>query len=82
MPSCTARSSSSANSRSQLSKAPSFTFAVCMDCGIQSPPVLVKDNEQSELAAALKAQGWSFDALRFNVLACCPKCRAKARAEV
>ena len=53
-----------------------------MDCGIQSPPVLVKDNEQSELAAALKAQGWSFDALRFNVLACCPKCRAKACAEV
>ena len=51
-----------------------YTFAVCVACGVQSPPVMLAEGEPVELQRALSAMGWKYDRLRFNVLALCPKC--------
>jgi hypothetical protein len=51
-----------------------YTFAVCVKCGVQSPPVMLKRGEPRVLNDALQDMGWKFDRLRFNVLAKCPGC--------
>jgi len=51
-----------------------FTFAVCVSCGTQSPPILLNDDGPIELSIPLAAMGWRFDKLRFNVCAHCPNC--------
>ena len=53
-----------------------YTFAVCISCGVQSPPIILEDDGPKELSIPLSAMGWRFDKLRFNVLATCPRCLA------
>ena len=54
-----------------------FTFAVCISCGVQSPPIVLAPGEPTELNRRLEKMGWKFDRLRFNVLAQCPKCKVR-----
>lgn len=58
-----------------------YTFAVCVSCGCQSPPVVLNPGEPTEIGERLKDMGWKFDRLRFNVLAECPGCLANETAE-
>jgi hypothetical protein len=58
-----------------------FTFAVCVSCGAQSPPILLL-GEERDIDKALTDMGWKYDRLRFNVLARCPKCQEVGNAEV
>lgn len=51
-----------------------FTFAVCLSCGVQSPPIILEQDQPTELSIPLAAMGWKFDKLRFNVVATCPEC--------
>lgn len=48
-----------------------FTFAVCMKCGVQSPPITNMRNVDAEL----KGMGWHLNHRRFTVLATCPGCQ-------
>jgi hypothetical protein len=57
-----------------------FTFAVCIACGVQSPPVILPPAGPKDIAEPLKGMGWQFERLRFNVLATCPACQ-KAKDE-
>lgn len=57
--------------------ASSYTFAVCVACGVQSPPIVLRDGEPKDIARPLSDMGWRFERLRFNVLATCPKCQAE-----
>ncbi len=53
-----------------------YTFAVCLSCGVQSPPIILNDDAPVELSILLAAMGWRFDKLRFNASATCPQCLA------
>jgi len=44
-----------------------YSFAVCVRCGVVSPPLIWRDD-----AASLP--GWRFDRFRFSVNAICPAC--------
>lgn len=54
-----------------------YTFAVCVGCGVQSPPIMLKNGEPKALNDGLADMGWKFDRLRFNVLAKCPRCQSE-----
>ena len=51
-----------------------FTFAVCIRCGVQSPPILLVDKN---IVQELKAMGWVLDEGKFVVRAICPECHAR-----
>lgn len=53
-----------------------FTFAVCVSCGTQSPPIILDEDQPIEISIPLAAMGWRFDRLRFNAQATCPQCLA------
>jgi len=57
-----------------------YTFAVCTKCGVQSPPIILRDGEPASIVKGLQQMDWKFDRLRFNVLATCPKCQENANA--
>lgn len=54
----------------------SYTFAVCVKCGVQSPPIL----EPRTMDKQLEKMGWKLDRMQFSVLATCPKCQTNADA--
>lgn len=49
-----------------------YTFAVCIRCGVQSPPVILETETVTE---KLKQMGWRVDEGRFVVRAICPSCQ-------
>ena len=49
-----------------------YTFAVCVKCGVQSPPIINPMGMEKQL----QEMGWHLDTLKFTVLATCPKCHA------
>ena len=51
-----------------------FTFAVCTSCGVQSPPIMLDEDQPIEISLPLAHMGWRYDKMRFNVLATCPQC--------
>ncbi len=48
-----------------------YTFAVCIKCGVQSPPIIDIGNMEKQL----KDMGWKTETLRFTHRAICPKCQ-------
>jgi len=59
-----------------------YTFAVCMKCGVQSPPVILSNRSALRIATeGLQKQGWVYKGLQFNIQAICPKC-ADEKTEV
>jgi Fe2+ or Zn2+ uptake regulation protein len=46
-------------------------FAVCIECGCQSPPVF------EDLRPALQKMGWKLNEESFSVRAICPQCQVK-----
>jgi len=60
-----------------------YTFAVCVKCSVQSPPIIIAENghdSSEDLPLALSKMGWKFDARRFSVMATCPQCAVEAEA--
>lgn len=49
-----------------------YTFAVCIRCGVQSPPIIGQN-----VSRLLKDMGWVVDEGKFIVRAVCPECHAK-----
>lgn len=54
-----------------------YSFAVCKDCGVQSPPMIELDSAKEILVK----QGWKIDTLKFSIIATCPKCNEEAKTK-
>ena len=52
-----------------------FTFAVCADCGVQSPPVFIDDED------AFRRMGWQYSRRKFYSISLCPQCLKKDEVE-
>jgi len=48
-----------------------YTFAVCIRCGVQSPPIINPRHMEQQL----RDMGWKLDTLKFTILATCPMCQ-------
>jgi hypothetical protein len=53
-----------------------YSFAVCIKCGVQSPPIILtgKTGMAAGAMAVLRHQGWQYQKFDFNILAVCPAC--------
>jgi len=53
-----------------------FTFAVCSECGVQSQPILIRDNvTPSFIKDDLEKTGWEVKSSLHLLLCKCPKCK-------
>ena len=46
-----------------------YSFAVCVRCGVQSPPMITRDDNEQQVLT-----GWRIENYRFKIMATCPAC--------
>jgi hypothetical protein len=58
-----------------------YTFAICVACGVQSPPVIIDKTGVRVAMSSLKEQGWRIRDFQYHISAVCPFCLQRAKDE-